>query len=159
MIGMKQGARRYLIFRNINTMKTIAGMRRISSNSNFKMIPKTSIKRINKSSFYWVSEKGCISIKPLKPNQDRYFYHQISKENSIMGVFDGHGKYGHQVAEFVKEFFSEFAKDSTVIDSDTIKNSFATWVFRLQENFCEVRLNLIFLELPKSWPRRQMFTC
>lgn len=73
-----------------------------------------------------MSEKGYISIKPLKPNQDRYFYHQISKENFIMGVFDGHGKYGHQVAEFVKEYFSQLVKDSITIDSDTIKDSFAT---------------------------------
>eukprot|EP00929_Paragymnodinium_shiwhaense_P082675 TRINITY_DN4369_c0_g3_i1.p1 TRINITY_DN4369_c0_g3~~TRINITY_DN4369_c0_g3_i1.p1 ORF type:complete len:578 (-),score=120.98 TRINITY_DN4369_c0_g3_i1:25-1758(-) len=41
--------------------------------------------------------------KPESPNQDSFFVLNVEGEFSLHGVFDGHGRYGHDVSNFVKE--------------------------------------------------------
>lgn len=41
-------------------------------------------------------------LKPESPNQDSFFVLQCEPHFSIYGVFDGHGKAGHDSSEFVK---------------------------------------------------------
>jgi serine/threonine protein phosphatase PrpC len=42
-------------------------------------------------------------LKPESPNQDSFFIMKVSKDFSLYGVFDGHGKMGHDVSNFVKD--------------------------------------------------------
>lgn len=43
-------------------------------------------------------------LKPVSPNQDSFFVMCVEDMWSIYGVFDGHGRKGHDVSNFVKEF-------------------------------------------------------
>jgi serine/threonine protein phosphatase PrpC len=42
-------------------------------------------------------------LKPESPNQDSWMVLTVDHEFSIYGVFDGHGKQGHDVSQYVKE--------------------------------------------------------
>jgi serine/threonine protein phosphatase PrpC len=42
-------------------------------------------------------------LKPEAPNQDSFFILKIEDNYSIYGVFDGHGKSGHDVSNFIKD--------------------------------------------------------
>ncbi|EER20399.1 protein phosphatase 2C, putative [Perkinsus marinus ATCC 50983] len=42
-------------------------------------------------------------LKPVSPNQDSFLVIRVEGDVSIYGVFDGHGKKGHDVSNFVKE--------------------------------------------------------
>ncbi len=43
-------------------------------------------------------------LKPVSPNQDSFLVLRIEGHISLYGVFDGHGRQGHDVSNFVKEF-------------------------------------------------------
>ncbi|EER01762.1 protein phosphatase 2C, putative [Perkinsus marinus ATCC 50983] len=43
-------------------------------------------------------------LKPVSPNQDSFLVIRVEGDVSIYGVFDGHGKKGHDVSNFVKEY-------------------------------------------------------
>ena len=52
------------------------------------------------------TQKGSISGKPKSKNQDEYLINQnfVNTENqTLLGVFDGHGIFGKEVALFVKK--------------------------------------------------------
>mmetsp|Transcript_19961 Transcript_19961/g.17639 ORF Transcript_19961/g.17639 Transcript_19961/m.17639 type:complete len:84 (+) Transcript_19961:177-428(+) len=81
---------------------------------------------VRKGNTFGISQKGFISIKPDKPNQDCYFiYENHINDILVMGVFDGHGKYGHEVSEFVKDFFEKFAQETKIIDSSAFQEAFS----------------------------------
>mmetsp|Transcript_119893 Transcript_119893/g.339850 ORF Transcript_119893/g.339850 Transcript_119893/m.339850 type:complete len:469 (-) Transcript_119893:96-1502(-) len=42
-------------------------------------------------------------LKPEAPNQDSFFILKVKESYSLYGVFDGHGKKGHDISNFVKE--------------------------------------------------------
>merc|ERR1740130_2223981 len=42
-------------------------------------------------------------LKPESPNQDSWSVLKVDGDFSIYGVYDGHGKQGHDVSQFVKE--------------------------------------------------------
>lgn len=42
-------------------------------------------------------------LKPESPNQDSFFILHVDAEYSIYGVFDGHGRKGHDLSNFVKD--------------------------------------------------------
>jgi serine/threonine protein phosphatase PrpC len=48
----------------------------------------------------FVCKKG---LKPEAPNQDSFFLMKVDEEYSLYGVFDGHGRTGHDVSNFVKD--------------------------------------------------------
>jgi len=43
-------------------------------------------------------------LKPEAPNQDSFFICKVEGDYSIYGVFDGHGRKGHDVSNFVKDY-------------------------------------------------------
>ena len=43
-------------------------------------------------------------LKPVSPNQDSFLVLRIEGHISMYGVFDGHGRQGHDVSNFVKDF-------------------------------------------------------
>lgn len=43
-------------------------------------------------------------LKPVSPNQDSFFVMRVETHWSVYGVFDGHGRKGHDISNFVKEF-------------------------------------------------------
>lgn len=57
-------------------------------------------------------------LKPESPNQDSFFILQVESEYSIYGVFDGHGRKGHDVSNFVKECLPKLL----LMDPDLPKN-------------------------------------
>jgi len=42
-------------------------------------------------------------LKPESPNQDSWIIMQMDERFSLYAVFDGHGKHGHFVSNYVKE--------------------------------------------------------
>merc|ERR1719506_1949868 len=42
-------------------------------------------------------------LKPESPNQDSWMIMKVDGNFAIYGVFDGHGKQGHDVSQYVKE--------------------------------------------------------
>lgn len=88
---------------------------------------------------YGVSQKGFIAIRPNKPNQDRYFTHKFGKAGPVlMGVFDGHGKYGHEVSQFANDFFQEFLKNAKEITKSVLRDAFQQCETALESNICKV---------------------
>ena len=62
--------------------------------------PRTDIEADQcKVSFSAVSRKGIIPTKPDKPNMDVYIAQQM-KGVHLFAVFDGHGTYGYDCADF-----------------------------------------------------------
>merc|ERR550532_3809618 len=45
----------------------------------------------------------CKGLKPESPNKDSWLFIQYNPRCSLYGVFDGHGKHGHLVSNYVKE--------------------------------------------------------
>jgi len=43
-------------------------------------------------------------LKPEAPNQDSFFICKVEGDYSIYGVFDGHGRKGHDISNFVKDY-------------------------------------------------------
>ena len=41
-------------------------------------------------------------LKPVSPNQDSFLVLVVPGKRSVYGVFDGHGRYGHDVSNFVR---------------------------------------------------------
>mmetsp|Transcript_37581 Transcript_37581/g.79864 ORF Transcript_37581/g.79864 Transcript_37581/m.79864 type:complete len:449 (-) Transcript_37581:79-1425(-) len=48
----------------------------------------------------YVCKKG---LKPECPNQDSFFIMKVESKFSLYGVFDGHGRKGHDISNFVKD--------------------------------------------------------
>jgi len=63
----------------------------------------------------WACKKG---LKPEAPNQDSFFITKVEDLFSLFGVFDGHGKKGHDVSNFVKEHLPKIllAKPDILVD-------------------------------------------
>lgn len=56
-------------------------------------------------------------LKPESPNQDAFFVCRMSGSLSVYGVFDGHGEFGHSVAEFVNDFLPKWLIHDDRIES------------------------------------------
>ncbi|CAI2387259.1 unnamed protein product [Moneuplotes crassus] len=98
---------------------------------------KTEYKREN-GEVFGISQKGFIAIRPNKPNQDRYFTHKFEETGSVlMGVFDGHGKYGHEVSQFANDFFQEFLKKEKGINKSVLRDAFQQCETALESNICK----------------------
>ena len=68
-------------------------------------------------------------LKPVSPNQDSFLILRIEGHVSIYGVFDGHGRQGHDVSNFVKDFLPKLiVQDPAFKDGDiptALTNGFA----------------------------------
>ena len=98
-----------ILLNNIVPSSSVACNNRKNLNSSFNYEESsfnnnnTIIKKIK--SIHDISKTG-ISGEEKKVNQDRYFiFHNFmnNTENIYMGVCDGHGFYGHEISEYIKE--------------------------------------------------------
>jgi len=55
---------------------------------------------VEKESIGYACKKG---LKPEAPNQDSFLIMKVEGQYALYGVFDGHGRKGHDVSNFVKE--------------------------------------------------------
>lgn len=55
---------------------------------------------LNSMGFGWVCKKG---LKPESPNQDSYSMLVCEGEFALLGVYDGHGSFGHFVSDMVRD--------------------------------------------------------
>lgn len=65
-------------------------------------------------------------LKPESPNQDDYFV-SLDKDCIILGVFDGHGLFGHDISNFVHSTLTSLLLNHPDLHTDTItaiKSSF-----------------------------------
>ena len=73
----------------------------------------------------WYVSAGRIrnSHNGKKDNQDRVLVYYDAKSNSLLlGIFDGHGKDGHDVASFVRNcFLSEFLRENSFSREDVLQ--------------------------------------
>lgn len=67
-------------------------------------------------------------LKPEAPNQDSFLIMKIEDEHSLYGVFDGHGKKGHDVSNFVKENMPKILLSQEAFTSDPQKALADTFV-------------------------------
>mmetsp|Transcript_21159 Transcript_21159/g.49169 ORF Transcript_21159/g.49169 Transcript_21159/m.49169 type:complete len:433 (-) Transcript_21159:157-1455(-) len=66
----------------------------------------------------YVCKKG---LKPESPNQDSFFIMKIDGQYSIYGVFDGHGRKGHDISNFVKDHLPKILLSQENLHTDTEK--------------------------------------
>lgn len=59
-------------------------------------------------------------LKPEAPNQDSFFVLKIEGRFSVYGVFDGHGRKGHDISNFVKDQLPKILIAQEDIESDTL---------------------------------------
>mmetsp|Transcript_104188 Transcript_104188/g.304201 ORF Transcript_104188/g.304201 Transcript_104188/m.304201 type:complete len:435 (+) Transcript_104188:48-1352(+) len=58
-------------------------------------------------------------LKPESPNQDSFFILKIEGQFSLYGVFDGHGRKGHDISNFVKDNLPKILLSQEDLQSDT----------------------------------------
>lgn len=60
-------------------------------------------------------------MKPESPNQDSFFILKVEQEYSLYGVFDGHGRKGHDVSNFVKDHLPKVLLMDPDLSTDPLK--------------------------------------
>jgi len=60
-------------------------------------------------------------LKPEAPNQDSFIILKVANRYSIYGVFDGHGKHGHDISNFVKENLPKLLLRQEMLETDPLK--------------------------------------
>jgi serine/threonine protein phosphatase PrpC len=59
-------------------------------------------------------------LKPESPNQDSFFICKAEDQFSIFGVFDGHGRKGHDISNFVKDHLPKILVSNEEIMEDPV---------------------------------------
>lgn len=59
-------------------------------------------------------------LKPESPNQDSFFIMKIEGQYSLYGVFDGHGRKGHDISNFVKDNLPKILLSQENLHTDTM---------------------------------------
>ena len=85
-------------------------------------------------------------LKPVSPNQDSFMLIRIEGGMSVYGVFDGHGKVGHDVSNFCKDQIAKilFGNPDFINGSDipaALKNAFLECQSRLERETRAGRLD------------------
>ena len=57
-------------------------------------------------------------LKPISPNQDSFLVLRVEGQVSIYGVFDGHGRQGHDVSNFVKDYLPKLIVQDACFKTD-----------------------------------------
>jgi len=66
-------------------------------------------------------------LKPVSPNQDSFLILKVDKLVSLYGVFDGHGRRGHDVSDFVKRNLAKLLVQQETFMTDppqALRNAF-----------------------------------
>ena len=72
-------------------------------------------------------------LKPVSPNQDSFLVLRIEGHISLYGVFDGHGRQGHDVSNFVKEFLPKLIVSDPAFHSGDMQGALLNGFLRTQE--------------------------
>jgi serine/threonine protein phosphatase PrpC len=72
-------------------------------------------------------------LKPVSPNQDSFLVLRIEGQLSMYGVFDGHGRLGHDVSNFVKDVLPKLIVQDDAFKSGDIKTALLNGFARTQE--------------------------
>ena len=91
--------------KNENNIKIIKPNKSQFIYSSFKKKNKEKLDTDIKKTIYkieFISKAGEMIFGKRKINQDNYFCHDLMNNYKFIGVCDGHGEYGHNVSEFIK---------------------------------------------------------
>ena len=84
-------------------------------------------------------------LKPVSPNQDSFLVLRIEGHLSIYGVFDGHGRLGHDVSNFVKDILPKLIVQDKAFQKEDMKtalmNGFRKTQDLLQQETNEKRMD------------------
>eukprot|EP00931_Biecheleriopsis_adriatica_P076381 TRINITY_DN50091_c0_g1_i1.p1 TRINITY_DN50091_c0_g1~~TRINITY_DN50091_c0_g1_i1.p1 ORF type:complete len:563 (-),score=96.93 TRINITY_DN50091_c0_g1_i1:128-1816(-) len=80
-------------------------------------------------------------LKPDSPNQDSWSMVRVAGNFSIYGVYDGHGRHGHDVADLVQESLTRL-----LIKDSRLKSDFPSRTDMLKEGFAKVQQFLTALD-------------
>ena len=85
-------------------------------------------------------------LKPVSPNQDSFLIIRVEGGVSVYGVFDGHGRVGHDVSNFCKDQIARLLFESKLFTSGSdipqaLKSAFATTQSLLEQETRAGRLD------------------
>ena len=72
-------------------------------------------------------------LKPVSPNQDSFLVLRVEGHVSMYGVFDGHGRQGHDVSNFVKDFLPKLIVQDSAFKNDDFETALLNGFQRTQE--------------------------
>jgi serine/threonine protein phosphatase PrpC len=72
-------------------------------------------------------------LKPVSPNQDSFLVLRIEGYVSIYGVFDGHGRQGHDVSDFVKEYLPKLIVHNEAFRAGNIHDALLNGFGQIQD--------------------------
>ena len=88
--------------------------------------------------FGFACKKG---LKPVSPNQDSFLLLQVEGGVGIYGVFDGHGRAGHDVSNFVKDMLPKLILSHPEFHSDDLTETL-TYAFHETQRLLEHQTKL-----------------
>ena len=88
--------------------------------------------------FGFACKKG---LKPVSPNQDSFLLLQVEGGVGIYGVFDGHGRGGHDVSNFVKDMLPKLILSHPDFHSDDLTDTL-TYAFHETQRLLEHQTKL-----------------
>jgi serine/threonine protein phosphatase PrpC len=72
-------------------------------------------------------------LKPVSPNQDSFLVLRVEGHVSMYGVFDGHGRQGHDVSNFVKDFLPKLIVQDEAFRKNDFEKALLNGFQRTQE--------------------------
>lgn len=87
-------------------------------------------------------------LKPEAPNQDSFLILKVEGHFSVYGVFDGHGRKGHDVSNFVKDQLPKILVAQVDIESDTPNALRST--FKMVQHLIEQATDMKKLDAERS---------
>ena len=151
-----------LKLKNLNEINLLNSQNKLRNNSERKKIKKTSNKILYQSKYAsnnlnedliiqysYNSKAGKNEFGEPKINQDNFLIQNkiLKKGNfSVFAVFDGHGKYGHLVSQYLKKAFENFFLE---ISKKNIKtNNLETEIYLKLKNINNI--NTIFTKIDEN---------
>ena len=95
-------------------------------------------------SYGFVCQRGLYPDEPDKENQDAFkIIPSFDGENKLilMGVFDGHGEYGDECAQFVRDNIEEYLSEARAQHNKDLEKAFRATFRKLNSamHYCNVR--------------------
>ena len=79
-------------------------------------------------------------LKPVSPNQDSFLVLRIEGQLSMYGVFDGHGRLGHDVSNFVKDILPKLIVQEEAFKKEDMRTALMNG-FRKTQELIEIETN------------------
>mmetsp|Transcript_89641 Transcript_89641/g.254121 ORF Transcript_89641/g.254121 Transcript_89641/m.254121 type:complete len:447 (-) Transcript_89641:119-1459(-) len=87
-------------------------------------------------------------LKPEAPNQDSFFIMKVEGRYSLYGVFDGHGRKGHDVSNFVKDSLPKILLSQENLNEDPL--TALTRTFEKTQYYVEKATNMKKIDALRS---------